>query len=77
MQSNFVLAHLPVRLTRPSSLEQLNIENLTTVVDEQEYVNVEFAHNNIILKKCDMDNYVYKVRQFRHKENKYSLACLI
>lgn len=65
MKSEFILAHLPVKITQNVDI---NIENL--IKEDQDYVTIEFNQNNIILRKTAEDNYLFRVRQYRHKENK-------
>ena len=57
MKSEFILAHLPVKITQHVDI---NIENLNK--EDQDYVTIEFNQNNIILRKTAEDNYLFRVR---------------
>ena len=57
MKSEFILAHLPVKITQHVDI---NIENL--IKEDQDYVTIEFNQNNIILRKTAEDNYLFRVR---------------
>lgn len=57
MKSEFILAHLPVKITQNVDI---NIENL--IKEDQDYVTIEFNQNNIILRKTAEDNYLFRVR---------------